>query len=389
MNIPIIVRNIYDKFIEYYGEDKVDIQESDNLYDIIVYWPEVTITNEFNLSIVIWKLFSKITINSEGKLLNPPKFIRSEYNVAQWNSGYMHSHVHVIPKSNIREWQSSCLGVGPINITIAKLRDYEWIGDITGNHHDVIYNFRDQHLYEDMLVWQLFCWELDKYVHIESLHGIPYHKLREVGVVTNKDTLIDSLPVVREESVRSVKILKAFIPYLITNNILKYSFYDGSYHIGMSHIDTVLTISNAFIKWYNLPVNSELRKIYSKNSILNSEFIEVYVGNNSFMAKQSDNNCTTIYSMIDKYVLTFKGERILFTINAFNKDNDNTIFILKPQFLGYLLHKVLRFININYGKVQIQKQTKDNTVISNSNNTDNNLPAAETSYRVSEKTRAF
>lgn len=138
MEIPQIIQNIYDTFVEYYKEANVDLQTDQDYYYIIVYWSEVVVTNERNLSITIWDLYSRIQLYPNGKLYGKMEFKRACYNDNQWQAKYVHSHVP--SRSGYCNWQGCCTGSGPINHTIAKLmaRVYE------GN------SYTDQKLYEDM-----------------------------------------------------------------------------------------------------------------------------------------------------------------------------------------------------------------------------------------------
>ena len=130
-----IVNNIYQQFIDYFGEENVDIQNyrdiridsyaacncdsSDKI--ILVHWKDVTVTNEYDDSVDIWDLYSATIIATNGKLRNNPLFNRSTYDNIQWISDYAHSHLSGINKSDIRKFRTSCLGSGPIDATIRKI----------------------------------------------------------------------------------------------------------------------------------------------------------------------------------------------------------------------------------------------------------------------------
>ena len=99
-----IIDNIYQQFIDYYGEDKVDLQtytpgthhidsytnisRGDKL--IFVHWPTVTVTNEYDESIDIWDLYSITVVTPSGHLKGVPYFNRSTYDYIQWQSDYAH-----------------------------------------------------------------------------------------------------------------------------------------------------------------------------------------------------------------------------------------------------------------------------------------------------------
>ena len=101
-----IVNDIYQQFIDYFGEDKVDLQTYNrrnikinalgvSIYEgrdsiILVHWPVVTVSNEFDESVEIWDLYSATVISPLGQLKGVPYFNRSTYDNIQWQSDYAH-----------------------------------------------------------------------------------------------------------------------------------------------------------------------------------------------------------------------------------------------------------------------------------------------------------
>ena len=101
-----IVNDIYQQFIDYFGEDRVDLQtynprtfkltsgyscdchNGDKI--ILVHWPELTVTNEYDESVVIWDLYAATVITPLGFLVGHPFFNRSTYDNIQWQSDYAH-----------------------------------------------------------------------------------------------------------------------------------------------------------------------------------------------------------------------------------------------------------------------------------------------------------
>ena len=108
MDTETLVKSIHQQFIDYFGEDKVDLQQYDstrfkcdsweasnqhlNSTDsvILVHWPTVKVTNEFDESVEIWDLYAASIISSEGRLKIGPIFNRSTYDNVQWISDYAH-----------------------------------------------------------------------------------------------------------------------------------------------------------------------------------------------------------------------------------------------------------------------------------------------------------
>ena len=124
---------------------------------ILIYFPTVTVTNEYDKSVEIQKLFAKVEIDVKGLLKSGITFNRGEYPLSQLLNKYMHSHIQDIEYSNLNRFKDSCLGSGPIRDTISTLCvDY------------------------DPLRWQLFALELSKYVQVESIAGTPYKRLENI-----------------------------------------------------------------------------------------------------------------------------------------------------------------------------------------------------------------
>ena len=309
------------------------VNKSTNIHNyidifILVHFPKVTITNENNKSLDITHLFVKVKINIDGTIRGSFTLNRSEYTTNELNKNYMHSHVRDIPKNNFTQFQSSCLGSGPIRNTMTTLSAQY-----------------------DLDVWRLFCLELNKYVQVESLEGTPYHYLETVNSsdylipLDTKYKVIDYRPFIYRH-----RWLKRFVEYYIRNNNLKFNFVNGNYSIGMPFKDYILDISNSFINWYNNlrgpSVNFSLQTLINENLL-----IKVIIEGIDIQKVIHDNIPTNpSYSTYqDSYVCTFKGNRITLNIKDTNVEG-NYSYILNIQLALYILRLILLIINYNYGK---------------------------------------
>lgn len=341
--VPEIVQTIYQTFIDYFGEVNVDLQSYENNiihldhtfsedYVILVHWREVTITNEYDESIDIWDLYSAVPVSPTGKLKHKPYFTRSTYDEIQWNSKYCHSHLPSLDQRHCETFRGSCLGSGPIDGTIQKLKCND----------------------ADLDIWRLFCWELDKYVHVESLHGGPYRRLKDVGkeLYTRYESfnIKFSFP---EPSNRLCKACtKTIIDIIIKKNILRYNFFEGRYLLGTSYVDTVLAISNAFIEWYNSTEGEELRtsSFGNKEQLIDNHFIETaYVANGAIVTQ---NDRTQNYSMPEgQELFTFKNKTVTLQMKKTVGDyNAGAVTIINIDILDYIIYIILRYLNLYYGK---------------------------------------
>ena len=288
--------------------------------NIYIYFPEVKITNEYNKYRFIHDLYVKVPIKYSGTLAGEFKLNRSSYSIEELKSGYMHSHVSYIPTYDFSQFQSCCLGSGPIRNTI----------------NNLIIDF-------DENIWNLFCLELSKYVETESIEGVPYHRLEGV---TNNSTTYQNYSLLYSKYMDNIKpLLREFIPYFIRQKKLKFNFINGKYSIGMSFIEYMVTISNCFIEWYNKEyLIGKFR--YSLDELKDDFLQEGIIKDNKIYTKSDSNTAYLNYQ--NKFVCTFKGKDVLLKIKNCTQDNNYSLFLSIPTAM-VLLHKILKIINCSYG----------------------------------------
>lgn len=105
-------RRILEIFSDYFGENKVDMQgfrtkeefcENKSLGKnntdaislpggifILVWFPKVKVTNEYNKSVYIQDLYAKVNIDTEGQLIGKFYLNRATYPLSHMQAGYMH-----------------------------------------------------------------------------------------------------------------------------------------------------------------------------------------------------------------------------------------------------------------------------------------------------------
>lgn len=363
---------VFRIFCEFYGEELVDIQikpdreeytnhfangyATDTLMqsyeagttlginnlnaNILVRFPKVTITNEYDQSIDIWELYAKVRVGASGKLMGAFTLNRAEYDVAQMNSNYMHSHVSDIPTYDFKEFQNPCLGEGPIRDTILTLRTEDF----------------------DELRWQLFCFELSKYVQVESIDGGPYHRMERVGSRElrigesewNLSISESSLP--HFNAFNNARV-KEFVTWLISRNKLKFDFNGYHYGISTTFLEWVVFISNEFIEWYNMKFAAgEVSETYAdllRQGLLKRGIIE------SGTLKYDNSSTPEAYGHYEgSYVCTFKGEDVRIHIRGeeVREDNNFSSFI-NVIVAEWLYRTILQVINFEYGNSNTKAQT--------------------------------
>lgn len=307
----------------------------DVTYQIIVRFPEVTVTNENNKSVKIQELYARIFVKTSGNLSGKFELIRSYYPLDQWNSDYCHSHISHIST----DWLEPCTGSGPINRTMARL------------HQD-----------NDLNIWGLFCYELDKFVRVESIAGVPYRRLESIG-------LIDTSPVTNpcftgsvslKQSIISNELLKDFIETLIKNMPIKVAYMNGSYTLGESFEKFWIKASRVFAKWYNEKYKEKKVKANLK-TLITKEVLGKYLIKEGKVYTARVHNRRSVAASQGEYLFDFKGEAVRMVIEeTLRNTTDNQTYLLSLKFISKLIQRILVIINYNYGR-QKEATTEEET----------------------------
>lgn len=362
MSKPNQVLEIFNNF---FGEDKVDMQEfpsleqfkavvsiRDSLMEairvnsisgcvelvherdifhngfILVYFPHVRVTNEYDRYIDITELYVKVRVAYDGTIDRRFTLNRAEYTYAQMASNYMHSHISSIPFDSFTVFQNPCLGRGPINDTIANLaREF------------------------DPDIWVLFCLELRKFVEVESIEGVPYKRLSEVGVNVKRREVATTLNVINKAGLEDFSpMIQDFVDYFIRQNKLRFNYKEGSYSLGMSFFEYMITISNSFIEWYNNKFNTGAYT-YSTSTLIENNIINYYISEGGVIYEGQHLDPYQYRSYVGKKVCTFKGHEVKLNITDLdNNSENNVVTLLDITISQHILTKILQVINYRYGR---------------------------------------
>ena len=224
--MPCNAEKVRDIFNDYYGEEKVDFVPNYDDYDIIVWFPVTTITNEYGESTVARDIFVKFTIKPNGKLKILPKMARATFTDKEVSSRYIHSHCSGYHPRMPNEYFSLCFGTGPINSTFSSL----------------FQNF-------DEGLWTLLCRELDLYVKTESVAGVPYRRLSNIGAARRYNFTLWC-----EMSPSKLKFYVSprkthFLRWFLTNYSVPVTYNCGRYVVAMSDTEFLLLVSEAVSKY--------------------------------------------------------------------------------------------------------------------------------------------
>lgn len=321
----------------------IEALKSRCLYDIIVHFPKVTVTNEEDESVDIKDLWIKVVVSCEGKIRGTFGVNRSNYPVTHLMSDYQHSHTPGINKDNFEKFQSPCLGSGPIKSTIATLQ----IG-------------------YDEAIWKLFCLELDRYVRIESIAGTPYRHLDEIRA--RSKSLVQFHPNKYDASLNRSNfdifvssiggglMMKDFLTYALESNKIKFNFNGSSFGLAFDFPEGILVLSNLFIEWYNKKFNEGL-VLKTLNTLITRRFLhQVYFLDGKFMVDIHRTSGIADYN--GRKVLTFKGEDILLTVEEdVSIDADPIIHILAIPIVQWIYSRMIQILDISYGRDKERTET--------------------------------
>ena len=334
--LEVISKETFEKYKEQLEKTFIDQLSSyiPNAY-ILVHFPQVRVTNEHNRHIDIQDLYAKCCISRKGLLDGVFTLNRATYDLKQMISNYMHSHVSSIPTWDFSQFQHSCLGTGPIRNTMLSLNS------------DFNIEF-----------WKLFCLELDKYVRVESLEGVPYHRLEQVRSGTSprypRLSYLSKKPIYSSISIS----FSDFIKYVITSKKLKYNYVAGGYNIAMSQTECIITISNLFIEWYNKCYNDKIYA-YSYNRLQDKYILGKYKVLSTGIFEEGHSTNINYYTRhIGKKVCTFKGRDILLNImDLSNNEEENTTVLLTSMVVSYVVTTILNILNYRYGNTKSNEET--------------------------------
>ena len=307
---------------------------------ILVHFPHVRVTNEHDRFVDINHLWVKVGVKANGAGIGYFGVNRSEYELSHMKADYMHSHVNGIPIGRFTEFTSPCLGSGPIKSTVATLA----VG-------------------YDEAIWQLFCLELDKYVRVESIAGVPYRCLERIGtgggtINGETDFSMQFITFNDYSTIFSKEDMKDFVRHLIRDKKLKFNFIRGSYGLAMSYLDYRILISNEFIKWYNLRYNLGTSTA-SYNDLIGRGILKECIINNGkieYLRNSTNNGGRNYYNYEGANVCTFKGNPVNIHIVDSTTDTLNKTVLVNAGIAEEIAKAVLIIVNYKYGREEREEE---------------------------------
>lgn len=336
------------------------------IYEVVIYFPEETITNENDESDQLLDLFINFFITPYGTLIEGFNMKRSTFLYTQYRNNYIHSHCPSLHTDMISYWSTPCLGNGPINTTINSISSEQ-----------------------QSPMWDIFCRELHQYIQVESIEGGPYKLLRDNNTTISNYTLIGDGFKITNRIVSNIEsyILDKMIESLSTESRFSYNttrngsvlFFSTSYDkcctIVLEHYIKIYNeIIEQFLTYGNLPVMDSYPFIetITFNQFINmNEIVIVKEGlrvkrdrhsnsENDLIAQM--NRTINMWNNHPKSVIKFKNKEYYFKVidNISNRDDNEENSISYPCF-----SKPREFINVVLTDLLLIKyeNNKDNNTI--------------------------
>lgn len=335
-------KGVFSVFCEVFGEDRCDIQI--NVYfdsscrsrcmngdavtsdewesikcigsrcaalDIIVYFPEVDISNEKDKHHTIKELYVSTSINTKGNMVGPPQMLRTRYTTDELRAGYKHSHAEKLVSKSGLGFTSCCLGSAPIRSTVTELISKKC----------------------DLDRWNVYCLQIDQYVGIESLKGGPYVEMSKIGVEVNSSFYLYDWKGIREHPSYAIEswVLYKFLLATPINLVVR----DGVLVPAMSALECALRITEI----YKEDINTKEHLVKG-----------VLVGNRLFSLTKGQVDISSFIALEGGRLLTFKGEPKCLSIDRCEEESVETIEIIRPEYLGSVIDPILIYINTAYEK---------------------------------------
>lgn len=305
--------------------DYDDFYETYHVSSIIIRFPKVRITNEYDEYRDITELYAKILINgnktTKGFLLG-----RSEFTYNEFVSNYAHSHIAYNRRAP-EIFYTPCLGKGPIKSTIIRLKE-------SPNDN----------------IWKLFCLELDKYIHTESISGVPYRRLSDVSKrYTYKYNYLRRIGKfsngITEEEAEEFAL---FTKHIIQKKLLNIVWNTDHYDFGHTDTELALIITNEYIKWHNTGKGK-----LSTKYLTDRYRLEPVIKLDGIIYKDyTDSDLSTITTLEGTILWKFKGNPVKFHIRKDAEESSNTnnsFYLLNYAILNKITTSILLNISYYYG----------------------------------------
>ena len=292
----------------------------------LIHWNTVTVTNEFDESEKIFDLFVKV--HMEGKYVQEFSMAKTTFTQRQYKANYVHSHV---PRNNGIGFAQPCLGSGPIIKTIHTLKTTY-----------------------DSQIWGLFCQELDSYVKTESVEGVPYIRLSNIKIYDSVEEYSINAAYLKEafnETEEYITYIKKIFKEFVNTGSIKFAYKNGSYCYGEPIADIIVKYSNYFIDYIKTNIHTPRIQRQILSNLKKASYM-----NGSLWVLSTSEIATLAYNSSD--FIFFKGNEYHFKVIENDGNDIQYYYIVDTSIVRVLLTKLLLFINCNYGKINIIRESR-------------------------------
>ena len=296
------------------------------LFDyFLIHWDTVTVTNEFDDSEKIFDLFVKV--HMEGAHVQGFSMAKTTFTQGQYKAAYVHSHV---PRDKGIGFAQPCLGSGPIIKTISTLKTTY-----------------------DSQIWGLFCQELDSYVKTESIEGVPYIRISNIKIYDSTEEYSINAAYLKKtfnETEEYITYIKKIFKEFVNTGSIKFAYKNGSYCYGEPIADIIVKYSSYFIDYIKTNIHTPRIQRQILNNLKKASYMNgaLWVLSNSEIATLAYNSSDFIF---------FKGNEYHFKVIENNGNDIQYYYIVDTSIVRVLLTKLLLFINCNYGKINIIRES--------------------------------
>lgn len=361
-NIVSRIEKIYGIFKEYYDESNLDLwnypsietylawlesaEPSVDSYavslaelyfntvfpdlSIIIKFPEITVTNEYDESEKIKDVFVKVPVSANGTLKSKFQVSKATYTEGQFRHYYIHSHVKSLRLDSLNSFYSICTGTGPINSTISTL-----LAD------------------NDENAWMILCSQIETFMQVESVQGTPYIRLSTLHTESDSRERV-SINLPNEDRIYDLNIrympstcndmYRDFFRYLLKTYRFTIQYRNGMYKIAGDMFYETLKISRLFIQWFN-GYNNPYNRIVDYKHIMS--FVTVRDNKFFYIENREDIN---MESYENRFLFYFKNEEVkLHIISNPIQEEQSGIYILSPDIIKSFYIAISKYLNVEYG----------------------------------------
>lgn len=291
---------------------------------VTIRFPKVTVTNENGQFTLLKNLFVRFFIKQDGTFYDKEITMnKSTYSYAHFINSYIHSHCCGMYNETPSAFQHCCLGTGPINNTIENL----------------LVEYSEEQ-------WMQFCYDLEKYVTIESKAGVPYYSLETcnneyiMGYIIRFGSWIPN-------SQNTFGFSKDFILYLLNNKLVSFTWQDNHWVLTDNIYKIAINITSAFLQWSKEHLGIEEKNLIDFYRHKDIKFKQFYYYNNAMYSISSHNNINTSeYEGLP--VLTFKGKEYVLEIEPAKHISPKSVIVLSEEVIINIVTTLLYYLNAKY-----------------------------------------